>query len=140
MTIKSQGGLNPNAEKWVQRLEKNDLPQTRGAGHDEKGYCCLMVACVVYEEETGNVLPRNIWGFYTWGTLGAPASRLSANKEEVTASFEDVKEWLGLRTAVGDYTARPGRDCSLIVLNDEEGLSFLQIASVIRSKPDGLFC
>ena len=115
--------LTENQEKWVEALRSGDYEQTQGCLQDSKGYCCLGVACVVYEKETGWKLPRNTDGFYSGIHLGL--------------SFSKVRRWLGLNgneAPVND----PDIEC-LTGLNDEKEYTFEQIAEVIESEPEGLF-
>lgn len=122
--------MNKNAEMWCERLEKNDLPQTKsGWGHDEDGYCCLMVAAKLYEELTGVELPRTEGGFYA--------------KSNLRKEFEVVRKWLGLRTANGGSREKVcgemSRETSLVHLNDNTNATFPEAAAWIRTEPEGLF-
>lgn len=111
--------LNENAKKWVKALRSGEYNQCTSQLQDHKGYCCLGVACAVYEKETGNELYKEN-GQYNSGNL--------------TDSYQEVKKWLGLNTSIGSY-----KGGNLAALNDIENYTFKQIADVIESEPEGLF-
>jgi hypothetical protein len=105
--------LNQNAKQWVSALRSGEFKQARGALRGKDGYCCLGVACVVAERD---------------------GVSLEADWDDMGYLLENVQAWLGLRTKsgalfVGDSLAR---------LNDS-GQSFVEIADVIESEPEGLF-
>lgn len=105
---------------WVNALRSGDYKQCQGTlGGPEHGYCCLGVACDVYERETGERLPRRD-GIYGAGALWD--------------EFRPVQRWLGLRDPGGDYS-----DARLVSHNDIHDMSFPEIADIIESEPDGLF-
>lgn len=116
--------MNENAKKWVERLRKNDLKQSRHELQTVDGYCCLGVACVVYEEETGERLARHINDLYNGSCL--------------RYEMECVKKWLGLKTDLGHFLM-DGKKTSLANLNDHKRLNFNQIADIIETEPEGLF-
>lgn len=121
--------MNKNAKLWVNSLRSGNYPQGVGRlGNPEKGLCCLGVGCAVYEEETGDNLPKTSSGDYAGLTL---------------KGFDVVREWLGLASEQGNFTAKehiPGLSYSqLTQLNDEVQWDFEQIADLIESEPEGLF-
>lgn len=118
--------MNKNAQKWVEALESGEYKQCHGMSQEENAYCCLMVACVVYEQQTGKTLPRREYDYFLGHSLD--------NKD-----LSPVKDWLGLRTGVGGYTDGEGELTNLMFLNDTERLPFSGIVAVIRSEPEGLF-
>lgn len=114
--------MNENAKKWVAALRSGEYRQGRGCLMSAEGYCCLGVACDVYEKETGRSLPRNIGGFFTRAVL--------------EGDFRVVRDWLELNSYDGTHSGR-GRS-SLADANDT-GATFLEIADIIESEPEGLF-
>lgn len=128
--------LNKNAQLWVEGLRSGKYSQTKGRLQDESGYCCLGVACSVYEENTGGHLPRNIQGYY--GELA------------LIEGCEVVAEWLGLADNIefgpkgeGSFKV-PGMGPialreTLSNLNDSWSWSFEALADTIESQPEGLF-
>ena len=120
--------LNENAKKWVEALRSGKYSQCKGTLQNRAGYCCLGVACDVYEKETGNKLPKNNHGFYKGCSL--------INK------FEVVKDWLGLKEHNGNLSAFLYQGTiypTLAYLNDHSRSTFNEIANVIEFKGKELF-
>ena len=122
--------MNENAKKWVAALRSGDYDQGINCLQFEDHYCCLGVACKVYETETGVTLKSE----KRW-----PGSKKEKLIGEDLTPYRDVKEWLGLNTVSGTFDSRVQGANSLIDLNDGTGLTFSQIADVIESEPKGLF-
>lgn len=124
--------MNDNAKLWVKALRSGKYKQSSESvlkGNDG-GYCCLGVACALFEKENGvDLTKRN--GYYE-------------TDDEVEAltggEFSKVREWLGLRTGYGTYS-RYGCDLytsSLAEMNDQGG-SFEEIADFIEERATDLF-
>lgn len=119
--------MNENAEKWVSALRSGEYKQTDGKlGGEKDGYCCLGVACRVYEIATGIKLPRNMRGNYAYD------SRYEAG--ELDSEFDQVREWLGLQTNVGLYAS-----VNNLANDNDSGIEFEGIAEIIESEPEDLF-
>ena len=114
--------LNENAKKWVEALRSGKYSQGKGTLQNRAGYCCLGVACDVYEKETGNELPKNDEDFYEGHIL--------------FGAFEQVKDWLNLKTSNANFGE--GSQDNLVAKNDR-GNTFDEIAEVIESEPKDLF-
>lgn len=112
--------MNENAKKWVEALESGEYDQTFGTLENECGYCCLGVACKIYEHDTGAKLAKNNIGYYAG--------------HDLSSGFKVVKDWLGLVDSCGVY----GLGWLLSEANDS-GRSFAEIAEIIKSEPKGLF-
>ncbi len=118
--------LNDNAKKWVEALRSGEYRQGDSYlyNKDTDCYCCLGVACRVYEQETENELENS-------DTLLLPDfQRFSTLKD-----YPEVQKWLGLRTPNGELDK--GRDLTL--LNDIQEKSFSEIADVIEEEVEILF-
>lgn len=114
--------LNENAKKWVNALRSGKYKQGKHALRNlNDEYCCLGVACDLAVKE--GVIPKEektSCVFVYGGSTGLlPVS---------------VKNWLNLTNDAGMFD-----EGVLIVLNDDDGLSFNQIADIIESEPKGLF-
>ena len=121
--------LNKNAKKWVAALRSGAYRQTQGELNDEKGFCCLGVACDLYEKETGEKLRRaDFDGTKSCFYFGTDLD-----------SHEQVRAWLGLQEGNGGFNEVIDGTCSLVGLNDNLGFTFEQLADVIESEPKGLF-
>lgn len=119
--------MNENAKVWVLALKSGEYCQTSEELQNCNGYCCLGVACTLYEQVTGDKLPLNRGGFY--------------NEGELQGDFDCVRRWLGLRTGDGsfEYSDRRWPANSLVSLNDGYNCNFAYIANVIEAEPEGLF-
>lgn len=119
------------AELWVEALRSGEFKQCAGAlSRQENGFCCLGVACEVYQQNVG-------------GLRVEPAELCDdENKYDGEASVlpERVRDWLGLSCVEGSYhTADENyRFRTLHELNDI-GTDFAEIADIIESRPPGLF-
>lgn len=120
--------LNPNAQKWVQALRYGEYKQATGALQKAEGYCCLGVAADLYENHTGDMLPRRDDKLFDGNDIN----------DELAGPFDVVREWLGLRTGSGAFSEYNGDYDTLIGLNDA-GAAFEDIARIIEEKPNGLF-
>lgn len=122
--IKAKGKppLTKPVKLWLKALRSGKFDKGVGRLEESPGkYCCLGVACIVFEKETGRSFSRLL------------DKRLFGSALE--GEMADVRTWLGLRTPGGSVCHGIG----LINLNDDHKLSFKKIADVIESKPEGLF-
>ena len=116
-----RGLMKDNVKKWVEALRSGKYTQTTKCLQNQKGYCCLGVACDLYEKETGHLLPKDDNGYYFSGVL--------------SGAFGVVKNWLGLSDREGGLS---GPIISLAIANDQ-GKTFEEISDIIESEPNGLF-
>lgn len=117
--------LNKNAKKWVAALRSGKYKQGKGALHKvsksrHHTFCCLGVACEIYRKE--NEIKVVKYG-----------SHIIYN-EKAGVLPQEVTDWLGLDNNGGYYSKS-----SLMSHNDEDRLSFEEIADIIESQPKGLF-
>ena len=108
------------AALWVKELRSGAWEQGRYALKVGDAYCCLGVACELYQRVVGGLAINVVNGitWYDWRRTTLP---------------EVVQEWLGLATVGGDYDNQ-----GLAEANDH-GKTFQQIADIIESRPTGLF-
>ena len=115
--------MNDNAKLWVQALRSGEYKKGRWAlRRQDKGrdkFCCLGVACDLYQQQVGGLFVE------TKGGLSYYDSRASDLPDR-------VKDWLGLADSMGSFQS--GKN-SLMMLNDRKGYDFVQIAKVIESEP-----
>ena len=139
--------MNDNARKWVAALRSGEFEQFTGGylmktGDGAASYCCLGVACEIFNRETGSG---------AWEKMVVPAERLAdlvepgnpANPANPAFGAHDdfsrirlpfpVKEWLGLKSVSGWFIGG-----ELSAMNDE-GKTFDEIAKMIESEPAKLF-
>jgi len=117
--------IGPNQERWLTALETTELPQGRNRLWSPNGYCCLGIACVVF----GDSRPVGL------GLEDHPhvveALALLNHKGDATNGISD--EALDRMNQLGiEY---PG----LTSLNDDDELTFRQIASIVREFPELYF-
>lgn len=111
--------MNKNAKKWVNALKSGEFKRATGSlrdkdKHNNPTYCCLGVACVIYQRETDDPVPELLTDNYL---------------------PERVQKWLGLVDDAGGMDD-PG---SLTDKNDTDRMTFKRIARLIESEPKGLF-
>lgn len=111
--------INENAKKWVAALRSGEYKQTQEILQNIYGFCCLGVACSVYEKETGTNLKKRSSGTIYGTDLSEQPS---------------VMEWLDIRSDCGHFIGG-----NLVNLNDSKGYNFNQLADIIESNPEGLF-
>ena len=114
----------------VDALRSGDYIQGRDQLRTEKGYCCLGVACDVYRQSQD----QNS----AWKQRNCGYSFLGA----MNSLPEKVMEWFGFETDIGDYGTIDENGPhvnSLTELNDFDKMSFIDIANVIESEPEGMF-
>lgn len=126
--------MNDNAKKWVEALESGRFKQaartlTKLANYLEENdrHCCLGVACVIYQEEVGDLVIERTNGNirYDGSTAILPPK---------------VQIWLGLSDEQGSYDPdSEGINKDALTNNNDQGADFVQIAQIIRSEPEGLF-
>lgn len=129
--------LNKNAQKLVNALESGNYAQCIGKlCKKEEGrrirYCCLGVACRLYQKEHPNFKSKKITTTYS-------DLNYIAFGNESDSMPQEVQEWYGFSSGLGNFTYRDGEYFSLALLNDTKKKTFKEIAKVIRSKPKGLF-
>jgi hypothetical protein len=113
----------------VKALRSGEYAQIKGCLHDDRGYCCLGVACDIYRKALNDQ-------HCGWTLLGETDRYcFSDNVGSFSGSGlpAGVQYWLGfddegsLPNAIGAYRR-------LTALNDNAGLSFAQIADVIEEQ------
>lgn len=105
-----------NIKLWVEALRSGEYQQSQKVLHNNQGYCCLGVACEVYQKEVGGLdisaLGDRVVGQYDLCTTVLP---------------EKVVGWFGLDGAnpsIGNGNA--------VFMNDTLGWSFSKIADVLE--------
>ena len=145
--------MNENAKAWVEALRSGAYEQCRGRlrrqyledyDNDEReqgeGYCCLGVACDLYQQAHPDV---SEWIEDEFAIFSGPHEGAGSTTME-GALHEAVAEWLGLKDIDGQFHEKQyvpnskSAGSSLIALNDV-GATFEQIADMIERKPRGLF-
>ena len=118
--------MNDNVKLWVEALRSGEYKQGRGTlGGPDLGYCCLGVACVVYEQQTGEELPK---------THFSDLNAIIYRGVNLHASFRVVRDWLGLTSDNGKNMVNiDDEEYSLVYANDDLQLTFEEIADHIEA-------
>lgn len=103
--------MNDNAKRWVEALRSGKYEQGKNGLRTKDKFCCLGVACDIYDNTIWDKLPENL-------------GRLPSY----------VREWLDLSHDEGEY-----KGSYLTNDNDIKNKSFEEIADIIESEPEGLF-
>lgn len=117
--------LTEAQELWISCLEEDDLPQTEGTLQDAEGYCCLGVACFLYEQYHDKPLVGRKKGLFAGLTLHS------------YEYLNPVLDWIGLRSGAG--VPRNWAYDALTELNDNTSVGFKGIAKVLRKHPEQYF-
>lgn len=120
--------MNKNAKMWATELTNFKQGPIEELGSPETGFCCLGVACAIYERETGNQLPKNEDGRY-----------LNEYDEFLSKEFRVVKEWLDLDSDEATYINKSSGVSRSLTVDNDSGKSFAEIQRIILSQPEGLF-
>ena len=129
---------------WIKALRSGMFPQTERYLVTTEGYCCLGVACNLYNNIEGGL--DVTFHEAEVHDVDDPTDISAAHWEyngETSILPETVREWLGLKSYSGEliiYNNDGSQDdiTSLASLNDR-GLTFDQIADVIEFGPTNLF-
>lgn len=117
--------LTDNQKKWVEALRSGEFKQTEGALCARGRHCCLGVGCELAIRS------------------GVTINRDDRQTRVAFDNFEDVLpdqviKFLGLKSDDGHFIAAGHIHKTLAAINDA-GTSFLEIADIIESEPEGLF-
>jgi len=125
--------MNENVRKmWVDALESGKYKQVRKALTIEEngvvGHCCLGVLSELAVQE-GVIPPREVAyqgkgnTYYSYGAYGSDTTVLPL----------EVMEWAGIVTEEGVMPTYKGRPENTLVGLNDAGMSFEEIAAVIKS-------
>ena len=124
---------------WVEALRSGNYKRTTGALSEDGKYCCLGVACEVYNKlipdklEIGN-------SFYNRKTYDNAVTLLPEKVKEAFGfnSFDGRFEESNENFALAKKVTKSTNECTLATLNDSGG-TFKKIADLIELEPKGLF-
>ena len=115
-----------NRRKWVEALRSGDYQQGRRSLRPTNDtYCCLGVACDVLSNENQG-WEANQGEFWFYRSDGSLVAR------ELPS---EVRDMLGLQTAVGNMTKLDWRLGKSLASMNDEGSTFEEIADIIESEP-----
>lgn len=117
-------------KKWVEALRSGEYAQGKNVLRDGNNrYCCLGVACEIYHQETGK-------GEWRLSDSAEYYFFEDDNQKEPAVLPNEVVKWLGIKSTLGGWQSDEAK--SLVILNDG-GEDFNEIANVIESRPEGMF-
>ena len=115
--------------RWVEALRSGKYKQTTGQLNKKgEGFCCLGVLCEIAVED--GVILRYPAGEDT-GYGGEDTGYGFSDLMEFSVLPKAVQEWAGIDSSAGEFP-EAGSKRSLISLNDDDHLSFAEIADVIE--------
>lgn len=119
---------------WVAALRSGKYEQGRTNLNSRNKFCCLGVACEVYQEHVGGLEVKEI--------TNSDGQRVVTYNGHNALTPQIVKSWLGLRDYLGDFDDPIKIDdqlCHTLAGLNDHGKPFTFIADVIESRPAGLF-
>ena len=116
----SQQPLRESVSLWLDALRSGRYIQVTAALNTDGRYCCLGVACELYQQHVGGLV------------ITQHLNRTLYNGEgELLPPI--VQAWLGLRNPSGQHYS------GQLTEDNDDGKSFLEIADIIEARPVGLF-
>ena len=118
--------MNENAKKWVAELRSGRWLQARNAlSYNRKSFCCLGVACELYEQTVGGLRIKKL-----------PGGKISYN--EFSDLLPDtVRDWIGLVDRGGNYSitnsVHPEEITGNLTVDNDSGKTFSEIANIIEA-------
>lgn len=103
---------------WTDALRSGKYQQGKSALCEDGRFCCLGVACEVYQEHVGDL------------SVVVDNNGMRNYDDEEYMPPSKVTRWLGIATA-GDLSTMVSGYSSLVALNDSASYTFEQIADVI---------
>lgn len=129
--------MNDHAKALVAALRSGEYSQGIGRLRYGDKFCCLGVACNIYQELTGNGKWHHHPSIETMEFVGRTPDGVfyseAYNLPVAVRDFFGFKYGGEFNEDLADHDAD-----SLIQLNDN-GASFAEIADIIESEPEGLF-
>lgn len=118
-----------NRAKLVAALRSGEYKQGKGRLYDGQRYCPLGIACDLFSKEVGGrfFVDGNDY-FFRYGSL-----------YERNYLLDAVACYFGFASHTGRFISVNHGITSLALLNDDYDKSFLEIADIIESEPEGLF-
>lgn len=116
-------------DKWITALRSGRYKQTTGYLKDEHGYCCLGVACNIYNKHFDNKVKMVKYG---------SIFRFDTEEEILPCK---VQKALSLASQNGAYKSDKlvASQLKSLAVDNDDGVSFKEIADIIESAPEGLF-
>ena len=121
--------LGPNQKKWVEALESGKYQQGENFLHSGKGYCCLGVACAVFEENAELILE----------TVAKSGDAVTSYDGADTLAPKYVIRVLDLYGSGGEPDKTFNESLEDLTQLNDGGTTFKEIAQIIRDNPAAYF-
>lgn len=128
-------------ELWVQALRSGGyvqgqrfLHQRIYNGEPKDEFCCLGVACDLYQREVGGLYVTDLRGVFSYNDGDLDSF------ESIRQLPPKVRDWLGLRGMQGEtYRGIWKANARSLSAANDRGATFTTIADIIEARPKGLF-
>lgn len=116
--------INDNAKKWLAALRSGEYQQGRGALCRADRFCCLGVACAVYQKDVGDLKVKDVANMTEFdGETGVLPKRMQA--------------WLGINDENPDlYDGQRERP---MASRNDSGATFADLANLIEQNESRVF-
>lgn len=128
--------LNKNALLWVRALRSGKYKQGRQVLNSPKGFCCLGVACDLYQKHRRKLHKKLLEERVA---MDSQVEGAISYDGEWNILPEKVRVWLGLSDTQGPLRLEGVGPTKLWKLNDSGHWDFKKLADLIQSNPTGLF-
>ena len=114
-----------NRQEWVTALRSGDYKQTSGILRDENGYCCLGVACDLYDSTkwVKVVIDGGVEYEYMGDNAVLP---------------DEIQLHYGLSYRTGSFRVNERLPSNSLIEENDDSTPFSTIADIIESEPEGL--
>lgn len=121
--------------EWVEELETTDKPQTKGwLNVPGRGFCCLGVMCELFAPRLN--LVTQVESIPDSGVERAVRYRRADETGGSSLLPDSVANYIGTAFGWSVPVTYEGVERDVIYLNDALGLSFKEIAAVVRKEYD----
>lgn len=121
--------LGPNQKKWVEALESGKFQQSESFLRTGSGYCCLGVACQVFEAKATLVLESET----------KEGARVWSYDDKDSLAPKYVIDALDLYGSGGEPDKSISESLEDLTQLNDAGRPFTEIAEIIRLNPEAYF-
>lgn len=117
--------MKKSIKLWIEALEGGEFKQGRKMIKNGDKYCCLGVACELYNRTHKRKVSLK--------AADLPVSQVLRN------NLEPVRRWLRLKTPQGRYDPENSLAGNSLTDQNDHGATFKDIAEIIKNNVDSLF-
>lgn len=115
---------------WIEALESGEYAQIKHRLHTDEGFCCLGVLEDVYNKIFH---PSLKWRLRSEVASSMTMTRSGAKYRNIYELSKKIQKFMGIEGS--PRINYKGDERGLVELNDTEGLSFKEIADLLRKNP-----